>query len=104
MGSLLIRPSAALQLFVEKLLIFDGEKCDIGHPMRVLPRPNVVLGFQYGELVRAAQPNGNPEFFESGLTGLQTLPRSVWTTEKKRIHSRLFHAWWRFSFPSVLYD
>jgi AraC-like DNA-binding protein len=82
MGSLLIRPSAALQLFVEKLLIFEGEKCDIGQPMRVLPRPNVVLGFQYGELVQAAQPNGNTDFFENGLTGVQTLPRSVSTTEK----------------------
>jgi AraC-like DNA-binding protein len=82
MASLSIRPWVPLQPFIERLVIFDGGESSTDQSVRILPRPNVVLGLQYGEPVQLIGQNGNIRMFRTGLTGLQSWPRHVQVTTK----------------------
>jgi AraC-like DNA-binding protein len=72
--SLELPPWQSLRDYVQKITIHEGSQPGSA-PSEILPRPNMVIGFQYGELLKIARSGDQQTLYESGVTGLQTSVR-----------------------------
>jgi AraC-like DNA-binding protein len=89
--SLEFEPWGPLRSYVRKISVHEaGPGCPA--ILEVLPRLNLVIGFQYGENVKAYRDGSEQTLHRSGLTGLQTSTRRARHSGAKYVLAHL-RAW-----------
>lgn len=84
LGAAEFEPWSPLLPYLERITIYEAQP-HCSAVLEVLPRLNLVMGFQYGESVRAYRRGVEQTLHRSGLTGVQTITRHAQHTGAKYV-------------------